>query len=750
MNLFENRPFAFAAFCAVALTLVLYVLGVTHLWIFSAILLLCAVLLCVVGVVRRRCGKRQSTAILVCLLSAVLLFSAWRFFDCKIGFLEEQKENRVTAVGVITARQNSGAGQSSFALELEELDGKRVRQKVLLECDYLSALRVGERISVSATVGKFMPASENPEIAFYIADGFSGVLACADFRDCTVLASGKRSLRVMLSEWNDALTEGLMRRLGNREGGLAAALVLGNRTGLNAVDALAFRRTGIAHFLALSGLHVGILMVAVERLLRLLRIPRKFRVGGMILLSVGYLAVTGASPSTIRAVCMAALLSVAFLLRRSYDSPTAVFAVLFGILAVQPYSIVDRGLWLSFFAAGGIVIFVPAFRKLLTIENLPPKAVHPLKRWAKALLLSACVGLFAFSATLPLSAFFFGEASVLSVPATLILSPLFSVGLILSVLSLLVPIPPVAFLAQKVLLLLRLAASGISRWRNITVRLQGIITVILLVALAASLFLCAVLKFRKKGFLAVPLALAVLVFLSAYSITFFKPKEVQVEYFSQTGNEYLLFTNGGKAVVADISSGSKNDAQDLVNGLHSAGCTELEELIFTHYHTPSTYLLNRIAAKVKIRTLVLPTPMDGEETAVAARLEQEATLLGIRSEFSNQSCTVPGLTVQWMHDEGMSEPAITLVAKTEASGLVWCNSQFASAEQTKFFRQYAPDANVFLFGQHGSTTGLRREIPLLQAERVFVGQWKSNAAPFLPPEKTFYQTVVGSVVFSLS
>ncbi|MBE6529465.1 MAG: ComEC family competence protein [Ruminococcaceae bacterium] len=749
LNLFQNRPLAFASFLSVAIVLAAFYANLPRRWIFSAIALFFALILLVVALFRRKCGKRQSILILTCLLAAVLLFSSWNFFNRQVDYWKERADETVTVEGVVSARINSGASQSFFTLQLDEIDGNRIRQTILLQCEYSSALRAGERVRLMGKVDALPMISEDPDIAFYIADGISGILVCSDFEDCTVVSSGELSIWIKLAEWNTALSEKLIEWLGNREGGLAAALVLGNRSFLSAMDKLAFRRVGISHFLALSGLHVGILILAVERFLCLLRIPRRGRIIMVVILSIGYLAVTGASVSTVRAVCMATILSVAFFLRRRYDSQTAIFAVLFGILAIEPYAIADVGLWLSFLAAGGIIVFVPAVREALANKKLPKRAIHPIKRMGKALLLSISVGLFAFSATLPLSALLFGEVSILSVPATLVLSPLLSVVLILSALCLLVPVSPVFFLAEKSLWFLYRIVSAVSEWREITVRTQDRVTLILIAVLAVLLFLCAVLKFRKKLFAAVPLVLIIPIFLSAYSVHWFALKEVRTEYFSQKSNEYLLFSSAGKAVAVDCSGGNKNYAQALAEGVHSAGCTELEELILTHYHSPVTYLLGRIAEKMKVRVLLLPTPENEEEAAVAERIAEEAAILGISCKIADESSAVAGLTVRWMHDAGMEDPAITLVAETEKTSLVWCNSQFSSAKQFVFFRKYAANADIFLFGQHGSNADVRRELPELTAKQIFVGEWKRGATPFLPSENTFYTTVSGKIEFSL-
>ena len=57
MGLFHNRPFALAAFAAVGLALAASFAGIPHRWIYSLVLLACAVILFLIGLFRRRCGK---------------------------------------------------------------------------------------------------------------------------------------------------------------------------------------------------------------------------------------------------------------------------------------------------------------------------------------------------------------------------------------------------------------------------------------------------------------------------------------------------------------------------------------------------------------------------------------------------------------------------------------------------------------------------------------------------------------------
>ena len=199
----------------------------------------------------------------------------------QVSSLADSDGKTVAAEGIVTERLETDQFYSHFSMTLTELDGAKTSRRVILSCEYLSALRAGERVRVTAKVSSFSERASETE-AYRIADGFSGVLICSDSNDCHVISSGNFSFRTRLSEWNARLSERLSDRIGGASGGLAAALLLGNRSYLFATDTLNFRRAGVSHLLALSGLHVGILIAAIERFLKLLRVPRFARVFPMI------------------------------------------------------------------------------------------------------------------------------------------------------------------------------------------------------------------------------------------------------------------------------------------------------------------------------------------------------------------------------------------------------------------------------------------------------------------------------------
>ena len=155
--------------------------------------------------------------------------------------------------------------------------------------------------------------------------------------------------------------------------GFVRALLLGDRSGLRYAARNELAIAGIYHAVAVSGMHVSILL-------------------GMILLLCGgnhplaaalglpaaacFILMAGAPASAVRAGVMQAIVLCAPLLRRDYDPPTAIFAALLVLLAQNPWAVRDVGLQLSFASTAGIVLFAGRLYRALTDHR-------QLQRWLR-------------------------------------------------------------------------------------------------------------------------------------------------------------------------------------------------------------------------------------------------------------------------------------------------------------------------------------------------------------------------------
>lgn len=146
-------------------------------------------------------------------------------------------------------------------------------------------------------------------------------------------------------------------------GPLVTALLTGDRSGLTAEQTAAFRASGAAHILALSGLHLGIIYLMISKSLSILgNTPflRRFRSITVILLAGFYTLATGAGPSIVRAFLFILIREVCSLFPdRSITPVRTLLAALTIQLALKPDVISSLGFQLSYLAMTGISVLYP-------------------------------------------------------------------------------------------------------------------------------------------------------------------------------------------------------------------------------------------------------------------------------------------------------------------------------------------------------------------------------------------------------
>lgn len=169
-----------------------------------------------------------------------------------------------------------------------------------------------------------------------------------------------------------AVTERLTRALPGSAGSVAAALLVGDRAGLDEATSAAFRDSGLAHLLAISGLHMGLVAGTLFAVVRLalclipglaLRWPiKKIAAGAALAGSAVYLLLAGAPVPTQRAFGMTGIVLLAVLLDREAVTLRLVALAAFAILAVSPEAVVGPSFQLSFAAVIALVSVYESWR----------------------------------------------------------------------------------------------------------------------------------------------------------------------------------------------------------------------------------------------------------------------------------------------------------------------------------------------------------------------------------------------------
>lgn len=177
------------------------------------------------------------------------------------------------------------------------------------------------------------------------------------------------------------------------QSGLAKALLIGVRDDLDEEVNEDFRIAGIAHVLAVSGLHVGFLVAAILAILKPLRLSPAVRllVLGVILLM--YCVLLDFTPSVVRASLLAVLLLSGKALKRRVDPLTSLAAAFLFILLLRPSDLFNLGFQLSFLAVLGIIILGDAINHALSKTAFYPKLPKPALGILKAYVITLAASL---------------------------------------------------------------------------------------------------------------------------------------------------------------------------------------------------------------------------------------------------------------------------------------------------------------------------------------------------------------------
>lgn len=176
----------------------------------------------------------------------------------------------------------------------------------------------------------------------------------------------------------------------------------------------AMSKTGTVHIISTSGLHLVLVAYALTLSLSRLPIPRAWLLFILFGLLMVYAAASGFRPPVVRAVIMTIVFLTAYLWRRSPDGLSALSLAGFLSLLVAPELVADIGFQLSVVAVGSLVLF----GSVQVTEH-----AHPLARLG---INYAWASLVVSLATAPLIAYHFGQMSLVSVPANMLILPVLS------------------------------------------------------------------------------------------------------------------------------------------------------------------------------------------------------------------------------------------------------------------------------------------------------------------------------------
>lgn len=311
-----------------------------------------------------------------------------------------------------------------------------------------------------------------------------------DFMPCTFLntKNGAEAIR----RWCSTILQEQIKE--QQAIGIIETLLFAQKDNLDMALCQAYAHTGTMHVLAVSGLHVGMLLLLIQFICSYLlnRIGCQYFLEFLVLVVLWtYTWLCNFSPPILRAVSMITITKFGVMLQRPSNAYNSLFASAFALLLWNPFFLLSWGFQLSYMATLGIIYLYPRINRLLTIEN---RFIQ--KIWnATSLSIAAQVG------TIPLILYYFNRFPFYFIIANWLVVPAIFTILTLSIAIIAVSWFPVvrtliSFVLTKVIAITNAFVSWVAQWPFST--LDDISIHVHSVYLLYCIFICICLFFRYK------------------------------------------------------------------------------------------------------------------------------------------------------------------------------------------------------------------------------------------------------------
>ena len=691
MNVFQKRPlalilcitvggFTFSSYGNNGARLLMAALSL--LLLFSSFLSFLADYKCVV----RYC------ALSICVTA---LFS-FLYFECYF-----KAENKFNDVVEITATVEEIEPINSYTmrivLDTDKLNGKKSSYKLLayLPIDVTQDISSGDIISATATISGFTDKTTEHN---NFSKGISGRLD--DVSSVKVIGSKRFHIPTVMNDLRETVSRYITMISDAESGAFLTALLIGDRDKLSEQTRLDFKRIGISHILALSGMHLALLSFGVGKALSALGVKKKLRICITSVFIILYMALTGFSASVLRAGIMIIIYSALFLLSKSKDSFTSLCCSVFIILVFSPHSVFDVALWLSALATLGIIVLYEYCETRKRVANVPRRIL----KWFTVGILSS---VFAISATLLISVYTFGGISLLGVISTLIFSILTEIimylGCVMIIIGWFVPIGKIIIPLCKFTLWL---ANMLSANNLVYVNGYNALTLSLIAVFTAVFFGFVLLKIKRKEFY---VSVILSFFIVCHIVPLIQALTIRsvdsITYYASDSSDDFLLSSRTETCLISSAKYSKNRAYSILDILDRADVTLLHNYYITHYSRQLEDELEVLLGNIKTDKIFILSPQNEEEEGILKKLQRflanystELILLeGYESFTVGKYRICPLYSAPYGEETSMNAFSISSYTET----FCYISSGLLASERKTEMYNYIKCADRVIFGCHG-------------------------------------------------
>lgn len=531
------------------------------------------------------------------------------------------------------------------------------------------------------------------------------------------------------SHLRNSMHESLCRSLSSESASVAMAILTGTTEGISDDDMETYRNAGIAHIMAVSGMHVGFIQNFTMKAVSRRKLPYTFRHAVCLICLIIFAGVSDFSASVTRALLQNAYFLIGGILKRPSKNSNALMIAAAAQLMMNPYAVYNSGFILSYAAAASIVIIQPAISKRIFFFGKIPDAI--------AAGLAVNIGM------TPILIQYFNSISPIGIVVTVFASKI-AYGICMSgFLIWFLSFIPLGYVVCKIPAFFTSAAVfGLNKVSYIgsgipppagAFRLPCMpVYAVVIYYLVIFTLLNKKCNARMKKYPVRTVFTVITLFICTYAGVHIYNDRVRVVFFDVGQGFSALIETGDICGLIDTGDGKTN----ISTLLFKQGVGTLDFVLLTHGHNDHSGGIYDVMNEHNIKCIILPdNPYDEtiQEISMSAR-EKGIDVMLIRGmeeyRFGDMDVILYANEKYMTSDDSsyINNSSVVMFASSEHGSVLFTGDIEKEAETELTFAGYVSDVDLLAVAHHGSATSSDpKNISIISPEYAIISVGRNNS-----------------------
>lgn len=407
-------------------------------------IIVCVIL--TIGVMSNFLAYKNKTMLVIIIISIVFAFLIFQNYQSNMLFdtsVFSGARGHVTAKVIDKSITSSGGNGYTIEILDNDIENLPIGFKGILYSNSDVFVDYYDVIDIYVTCNHITSTEGFDFATYYKSNGIS--MQFFSYADPKIVKSENTSFLYKIKKLNENLCNIFDKSFPIRYSGMLKAMLLGDDSDLDDILYKNASFAGLSHIFVVSGLHIGLIVGLIAKILSLFDVNIKLCNIFCIIITWVFVLLTGFGIPGIRAGVMMTMLLFSRIIYRENDALNTLFATGFIMITLAPYTIMSLSFQLSFSAVLGIVLFSKKIEKQFIIIIKQQLENDTLPKWIKVIISGMSITISSSIGMLPISFLVFKGVSIITIIANLVVTPMLPLLLMLGILFLIFSfIPPIA------------------------------------------------------------------------------------------------------------------------------------------------------------------------------------------------------------------------------------------------------------------------------------------------------------------